>query len=287
MNLFSQRKGLKPVQSIIQVDSMDTALRNSLWNALSIIYWQQLKDCGFINLAYNQNMDILLKKIWLNYFKYPIDTLSDRWPSTHNQIKKYFFECQWYEVYDFIEYIANESAIYADIAEIKEFINFCNVILEREVSAYRFVDLKITQITSETEIAEIEEALEQENYLKPVATHLEQALNLLADRKLPDYKNSIKESISAVEAICQLIAGKDKITLGQALGEIEKKVRLHPALKKAFISLYGYTSDAEGIRHALLEESNLKFEDAKFILVSCSAFVNYLKSKALEAGISL
>ena len=284
MNLFSQRKGLKPVKSIIQVDSMDTDLRNSLWNALSIIYWQQLKDCGFINLAYNQNMDILLKKIWLNYFKYPIDTLSDRWVSTHNQIKQYFFKCQWYEVYDFIEYIANESAIYA---ENEEFINFCNLILEREVSAYRFVDLKITQITSETEIAEIEEALEQENYLKPVATHLEQALNLLADRKLPNYKNSIKESISAVEAICQLIAGKDKITLGQALGEIENKVRLHPALKKAFISLYGYTSDAEGIRHALLEESNLKFEDAKFILVSCSAFVNYLKSKALEAGISL
>lgn len=284
MNLFSQRKGLKPVKSIIQVDSMDTDLRNSLWNALSIIYWQQLKDCGFINLAYNQNMDILLKKIWLNYFKYPIDTLSDRWVSTHNQIKQYFFKCQWYEVYDFIEYIANESAIYA---ENEEFINFCNLILEREVSAYRFVDLKITQITSETEIAEIEEALEQENYLKPVATHLEQALNLLADRKLPDYKNSIKESISAVEAICQLIAGKDKVTLGQALGEIENKVRIHSALKKAFSNLYGYTSDAEGIRHALLEESNLKFEDAKFILVSCSAFVNYLKSKALEAGISL
>lgn len=229
-------------------------------------------------------MDILLEKIWLNYFKYPIDTLSDHWGTTHNQIKQYFFKCQWYEVYDFLEYIANESASYA---ENEEFINFCNLTLEREVSAYRFVDLKITQITSETEIAEIEEALEPEIYLKPVTTHLEQALNLLADRKLPDYKNSIKESISAVEAICQLIASKDKVTLGQALGEIENKVRIHPALKKAFSNLYGYTSDAEGIRHALLEESNLKFEDAKFILVSCSAFVNYLKSKASEAGISL
>lgn len=93
--------------------------------------------------------------------------------------------------------------------------------------------------------------MEPENYLKPVATHLEQALNLLADRKLLDYKNSIKESISAVEAICQLIASKDKVTLGQALGEIEKKVRIHSALKKAFSNLYGYTSDAEGIRHAL------------------------------------
>lgn len=62
---------------------------------------------------------------------------------------------------------------------------------------------------------------------------------------------------------------------------------MHPALKGAFEKLYGYTSSAKGIRHALLDEPNLGFEDAKFMLVSCSAFVNYLKSKAAKAGINL
>jgi hypothetical protein len=51
--------------------------------------------------------------------------------------------------------------------------------------------------------------------------------------------------------------------------------------------MYGYTSDAQGIRHALMDEPNLSFEDAKFMLVSCSAFVNYLIAKAAKAGISL
>ncbi len=69
--------------------------------------------------------------------------------------------------------------------------------------------------------------------------------------------------------------------------EIETKISLHPALKDAFSSLYGYTSDAEGIRHALLDEPNLSFEDAKFMLVSCSAFINYLISKAPKAGIKI
>lgn len=32
-----------------------------------------------------------------------------------------------------------------------------------------------------------------------------------------------------------------------------------------------------------MEESNLAFEDAKFMLVSCSAFVNYLVAKAAKA----
>ena len=62
---------------------------------------------------------------------------------------------------------------------------------------------------------------------------------------------------------------------------------MHPALNKAFSTLYGYTSNAKGIRHALLEESTLDFEDAKFMLVACSAFINYLKVKASKAGIEL
>lgn len=55
-------------------------------------------------------------------------------------------------------------------------------------------------------------------------------------------------------------------------------------METAFSKMYAYTGDAEGIRHALMEETNLGFEDAKFMLVSCSAFVNYLKAKAARAG---
>jgi hypothetical protein len=72
-----------------------------------------------------------------------------------------------------------------------------------------------------------------------------------------------------------------------ALAAIEKKTTLHPSLKEAFQKLYGYTSDAQGIRHALMDEPNLDIEDAKFMLVSCSAFVNYLIVKAQKADIAL
>ena len=33
--------------------------------------------------------------------------------------------------------------------------------------------------------------------------------------------------------------------------------------------------------------ANLKYDDAKFILVSCSAFINYLIAKSAEAGIEI
>lgn len=285
MILFSQRKGLKPIKSVMQVDSMDNELRNGLWNALSY-YWDKMDASD--HLSSIDKMNYLFRFLWHNFFKKPIDTLDDRWSKTYQTIREYFFNCSWYEVYDFIEFIANNYGDEYDDATInKKFMEFCNSILERELSAYRFVNGKITQITSEEEISGIEGALEATKPLKPVAHHLKRALDLFADRKSPDYRNSIKESISAVEAICNLMVNNSKSTLGQALKEIEKKVELHPALKKAFDSLYGYTSDAEGIRHALLDESNLDFEDAKFMLVSCSAFINYLITKSSKAGVKI
>jgi len=112
-----------------------------------------------------------------------------------------------------------------------------------------------------------------------VRKHLHRALELLSDKKKPDYRNSIKESISAVESITQELSGNPKATLGEALKILEKKNKLHPALKVAYLKLYGYTSDEGGIRHAMLEEPNLSVADAKFFLLSCTSFINYLKSK--------
>ncbi len=284
MKLFSQRKGIKPVKSVIQVDSMDSELRNGLWNSLSIFYWDKMENHSY--LSYIEDMNFLFKLLWHNYFKKPLDTLDDHWQRTYGEIREYFFQCQWNEAYDFIEFIVkNYKDEYNDTSVNKKFMDFCNSIFERELSAYRFINGKIAQITSEEEITEIEEALESTKNQKSAPHHLKRALDLLADRKSPDYRNSIKESISAVEAICNLIAKNSKATLGQALKEIEKKAELHPALKKAFDCLYGYTSDAGGIRHALLDEPNLDFEDAKFMLVSCSGFINYLIAKASKAGI--
>jgi len=159
---------------------------------------------------------------------------------------------------------------------IPKFKNYCNNILEREVSAYRFVDDTIAPITSEVELTEIEEALERSKPYYPVHLHLQTALDFLADRKEPDYRNSIKESISAIESIVKILTDSETGKLRILLRELD----IHPYLQSAFKQLYGYTSDAEGIRHALKDAPNLGFEDAKFLLVICSAFFNYLVVKS-------
>src|SRR5690606_9918422 len=129
--------------------------------------------------------------------------------------------------------------------------------------------------------AALEEAIAaSSDEFAPVSQHLEAATRLYSDRRAPDYRNSIKESISAVEAAVQILTGDSKAELGKALSMLATKASLHGAFASALRSLYGYTSDAGGIRHALSEEPAVDAADAKFMLVSCAAFVMYLRQKA-------
>lgn len=71
-------------------------------------------------------------------------------------IKNYYSNCEWYEVYDLIEFIAQN---YYETVTNQTFINACNKIFEEELSAYRFVNKEIVEITSEEEINAIEKAI--------------------------------------------------------------------------------------------------------------------------------
>lgn len=267
---FSQRKGYLKPSDVIQKKGMNEDLRISLWNVLDILIWQRR---NFLWTQYGEpEMEKFSKALWFSYFKKPIDARPERTWDVLKIIRDYFFKCEWYEVYDFLEFVLD----YFNEQRLNESIN---VILERELSGYRFVGGTFTDITDTQEVAMLDEAF-SDNEFPAVRTHLRRALELLSDRKQPDYRNSIKESISAVESLAQIISGQPKATLGDALKVLERTSKIHPALKEGFSKIYGYTSDEGGIRHAMLDEPNLSPADAKFFLLSCTSFINYLKSKA-------
>lgn len=277
---FSQRIGIMPIEKAIQIGSIDEDLRNSLWSLLTVFYWDTFSkskyDMGYrVDYISGSNLDGLFKALWLHYFKKPIDTIPTLYYDDSNGLgvlRSFFFKARWYEIFDFVEFVS----IYGPKENQKKFIGACNNFLERENSGYRFVDGKIIEISSSDEVSEIEKAIESSTPYYGVKQHLSNAITLLSDKENPDYRNSIKESISAVESLCKTVSEDKKATLGAALKILEKKGVMHPALKSAFSSLYGYSNDAEGIRHALMEESNLTSADARFMLISCSAFTNYV-----------
>ena len=276
---FSERYGYKPIREIIQKESMDDELLNKLWNVINLYIFYKYKSSqnsvqnGLLN---HSNLNNFFADLY-HFQKKRIDQIPAYIRDAIDELDILFFnEYEWHEVYDFLEF-----CIYAyPFEELKNhFITRMNQILEEENSAYRIINDKVTEITSEQEIQSIEDALKNTNPYSGVQQHLNQALKLMSDRQNPDYRNSIKESISAVESICKIVTNEDKATLGKALKIIEDKYGLHAALKGSLSQLYGYTSDADGIRHAMLEESNLSYIDAKFMLVACTNFINYLIEK--------
>lgn len=276
---FSDRIGVTQADQFIQIESVDETLRNHLWNALDLYYWKTSNSRYMVPTdafgAKSENkISLLLKVIWNSFFNYRIDQMSDYVYKNIKVIDDFFYTCEWYDVYNFLEFIITHD----DNTERKnDFKKICNTIFENDQSGYRFIGDFITPISSEIEIKALDKLMRNSDKYLTVKKHIEQALSLFVKRPAADYRNSIKESISSVEAICCTVSGKEKASLGDAINLMQKKgFPMHPAFVEAVKKLYGFTCNAEGIRHSLLEEAKLTAADAKFMLVICAAFVNYI-----------
>lgn len=272
---FSQRIGKTEVRTVLQREGIDDRLKNILWDLVN-----ELIIKSKLNISKNNRPSQItkfFKVLWRDFYGKSTDDL--HFSGLDYQVLKFeatvfvrdwFYMAKWYEIFDFIEFCLEYDK--------GRYINKFNAYLKKEMSAYRFIDGKLVEINSEEEIVEIENALINTDKFAPVKTHLQTALELLGDKKNPDYRNSIKESISAVESLIRSITGKNKFR--DALAEIDKLIHIPNSLKEGFNKLYGYTSSKVGIRHAILDEdAKVELEEARFMLVTCSAFVNYVISK--------
>lgn len=273
-DIFSERNGFVDID-LDKPGTLNEACKNRLWNCVLKIFEASDPDaCSKHFFEINQVLDRIGKeKLRAPYesYKKGISIIHDFWMQ------------EWYCAFDVLEEILSFYMTYEMVEEFKSALGLFNEILEEEKSAYRFIENKAIPITSNMELRLLEENCKIE--FESVQTHLEKALDHYSDRVNPDYNNSIKESISAVEAICCIITNSKKSTLGDALKKLkENGIVIHEAMEKAFSKLYGYTSDAGGIRHGSIVFTDAPAEDAKYMLLSCSAFVHYLVEKYSRVG---
>lgn len=285
MALFSERYGYTKASNVIIREQITPEIQNAICscydhlkhnlNSMTTMY----EESSYVKLeAYLWEffLNKRASEFYISGFKYHIvstayiEDKNNEWFLKLNIIEKG------------IEYLLSKSQSNYKIANYtKLFIENLNSAFVRLNFAYRIIEGKIVEITSEQEIKTIETAID--NSARNIKMHLNRALELYAQRPDGDYRNSIKESISAVEAFCREKTGEN--TLGKALNKLEKNGIVFPdVLKTAFEKLYAYTNQPDaGIRHALMDDTGVytpKAEEAIFMLVSCSAFINYLNKKA-------
>jgi hypothetical protein len=251
INSFSERQGIiKP--TTLNEDEMPIALRNRLWNSVR----EEIKD-----------QEKLIEFLWGDFFKQPTDTLYGR--GYINQIKEKFYALEWYQVYDFLEVLLffsrNES-----------FVEHLNYTFDDERAPYKIIAGSVTPLISGLEAKEVEKAIEGVGgKYSDVSNLIKKALEFYSGRPA-DYQNSIKESISAIEALAKIVLNKESATLS-ALAD---QLNVHFNFRKAIKELYNWTSAEANIRHGgSNKELKSDEQEARFMLVTCSAFVNYIISK--------
>ncbi|QQS05568.1 MAG: hypothetical protein IPK50_01435 [Fibrobacterota bacterium] len=285
---FAERYGHRPRPAIFQIDGISDELRITLWNAFYL----------FTN-SFDEHDSILLRLIkWHRLLiRKPVDDIPYQSHYINAELKKYFLTAAWFDIFDYLEkffpdfpsWIDNRSytrgSIFADFRKFKAQIN---VILKEHASGYTLFEDQFVPIITEGEIQSIGDVLDetQKHGLEGANTHFRSAISFLSAKPHPDYRNSIKESISAVESVAKILSGTPDGGLSKSLGILSKKVPIHGGLVGGMNAIYGYTSDADGIRHPILDDGALiDLADAKYMLVSCSAFVSFLVQKGRDAGL--
>lgn len=275
MKSFSERIGVTDVPTFLQIEGMDNELRISIWNWIHNAYQHSERDY-WIPLS---------RAVAEGFRKFPLDHLPYYDHDCRKWLADYFNSLAWHKVYDLIEFIVRNCLNFAFVNQ-SQAISSINAVFQRERSGYRFVAGFLAPITDPIEVAEVSKAIESSarSGLEGARQHLVSAVSLFAKKPDPDYRNSVKEAISAVESIAKLL-GKDSDGLAGALTALSNKSGMHGSLRSGFIKLYGYTSDEGGVRHAILDQNNVGADEARYMIVSCSAFVNYLISKSQSSGL--
>ena len=168
-------------------------------------------------------------------------------------------------VYDVLEHLLRTRRDEQDNSD-------ANALLSKEGSAYRFVGDVIVPITDDGELSAIEAVVQLSGPFHGASQHIRQAVALLSYRDNPDFRNAIKEAISAVESAVQAVAGSPKVDIEKGL----QQLGLHPQLKQAWSNMYNWTSDEDGVRHGMKGTPEVGLAEARYMVVACSAFVNYL-----------
>ena len=208
------------------------------------------------------------------FFKQPADTFDHGTYENQKRLKIFIERADIGKFCDLIEFLVRHRG--------------CSGELKRELvdafvtsrAAYRVFDNEyIAAIGTEEQAGAFERAIKDAEAKNATAARNQLIAAGVALRN-SDWAGCVRESIHAVEAMAvRLAPGTD--TLGAALKVLEQSGHLHGSLKAAFGSLYGDSSDQEGVRHALVfaDEAKVDEADALFMLGACASFVSYLLAR--------
>jgi hypothetical protein len=270
---FSDRTGATRPAELSREDA-PAALRVALWNAFEPFLFSP----QFGRREWRPRLEGVYR-----FLHWRTDELPQEPAEARARLERWYFaeDRSWYDIYNLCELVVTWLA--AEIGEPKaaELFALFNRVLQAEGSPFRFAGGVLTPVSDEREAQAVREVLAHGDRFADAREHLTKALGLLGHKPEPDYRASIRESITAVATTLRILTGHDHADLNEGLREFARSHPFHRSLFGGLSGLYGYRTGEQGLRHALLEEDvTVGFAEAKFMMVACAAFVGFLIARA-------
>ena len=275
---FSQANDYEDIPGPLKLEELPKEARTHIWNVFySHLFWEDDSPFSTEEESVSIARFKIVNAIYLDYFIFPLDDWN-RYKSEQKktELRRYIEKQQFNKVFDLIQFVMRHPECPF------EFVDKMKKAFALSRLAYT-IDKgpppTILPAATKEEGNALLESLEtlQIAGLNGSTEHLRKASGCI---NRGDWAGSVRESIHAVESVARILAPEAK-TLEPALKSIEKNRTLHPALKSAFNKLYGFTSDEQGIRHALLngDGPDVGMDEAIFMLGACASFSSYLWRK--------
>ena len=268
---FSQAYGYEELPQALKLEEISDGARTRLWNLL-YHFVNSESAYGYVQ----GNWENILTILHISHHGRALDEFDSSLGNFVRVYKSIFMQVRFNELFDLLLAIMRQPQCPED------FIRIIAAGFEESRLAY-VVDVgppptiypaatrkegeAVLQATAELSAAGLTGAV---NHLRKAADCINQG----------DPPGAVRESIHAVESTARYF-DPGAATLDPALKSLEAAGGLHPALKRAFSSLYGFTSDEQGIRHALIDspQANVGQDEAVFMLGACASFSSYLARK--------
>ena len=281
---FSQAQGIDPLPQPAALGELSQQARVSLWN----IIYRRLRAAARRESGLYGSEDYITEPwetILLHYHIFhlhkPADEFSSAYEAHASEIKKLFLHGAFNQVFDFLQVVLRHPST------PHEFRDSVSSVLRYCMCAYTVIEdgPTIVPISLPEQRKSIQDAFRvlKPGLFKGARSHLRKSAECINNG---DLAGSVRESIHAVESVARRLNADAEKSLKPALDALSQKAPLHPAFKRGIENLYGYTSDEDGIRHALLgEQEKVDIDDAVFMFGACTSFTAYLVNKARTAGL--
>jgi hypothetical protein len=275
---FEQAEGAAPLPRQLRPKEISSELRARLWEVVHRSF-DKYKYRGDGGAEFLDTWESIFYDMHVLRHHGMADDFENDYYHLVAEAKEVFQKGDYIAVFGWIQWVLRHQHVPQALSEEIEYV------LKAARAAYRVLDGNtVVPVGSDAERETLQRAFADLAVAEfhGARAHLRKAAE---EATAGHYADSVRESIHAVESVVRVL--EPDANFSRALVKLGKKTTIHGAMKSGFDSLYGFTSDQDGIRHPLLEKAAADVDeaDALFMIGACAAFVSYLINKARTAGL--